>query len=215
VNAGGAGNVAEAATRCGARLIQISTDYVFDGNRSTPYPPEAPPAPVNVYGASKLEGELRALRSAPGALVIRAGWLYSWNGKNFLLTVMRLINASKPLKVVSDQIGCPSRADELASVIWKAAKAGLEGIYHWANAGQASWYEFATEIAGVAKALRLVQDVPSITAVSSEEYRSPARRPHFSVLDSTKLGTILNYSPLHWREDLRQEIARGPRVTPL
>lgn len=211
INARGAGNVAEAAARCGARIIQISTDYVFDGNRSTPYPPEAAPAPLNVYGASKLEGEVRAAAAAPDALVIRAGWLYSWHGKNFLLSLMRLIGSSKPLKVVSDQTGCPTRAQELAAIIWKAAVAGLQGTYHWANAGRGSWYDFATEIAAAAQDLHLVDDVPSITAVTSEEYGSPARRPKFSVLDSTKLAALLDCSPLPWREALRQEMAHHTR----
>ena len=131
INARGAENVAKAAELVGSRLIHISTDYVFDGGRSTPYPPDAPTNPMNVYGASKLEGEKLALLAMPSAVIVRAGWMYSTTGENFVVHVLAALRDSRSLSVVWDQVGCPTSAHEFAVAIWKMRDISLQGVYHW------------------------------------------------------------------------------------
>lgn len=208
VNARGAENVARAAELAGARMVHISTDYVFDGDRSTPYPPDARTNPLNAYGASKLEGEGLVLTAAPSALVIRTGWLYSRTGKNFLNSILAALSASRPLRVVRDQVGCPSSANELAGIIWKASYDGLSGVYHWSNAGSASWYDFAVEIMTVAVHVGMIPEALPITGVGSDEYGSRAKRPRYSVLDCTLLARKLNVVPTAWRDVVRAELLR-------
>jgi dTDP-4-dehydrorhamnose reductase len=208
INAGGAENVAKAAELIGSRLIHISTDYVFDGRRTTPYPSDAPTNPVNVYGASKLEGERLAMAAAPSAVIVRAGWLYSTTGKNFLVKILTALRNSQPLSVVSDLEGCPTSAREFASAIWKTAGAGVRGVYHWANSGSCSWYGFACEIGQIAKQLGLLRGEPVISPVMTTEYATRANRPRYSVLDPTVLATVLQMSPTPWREALRRDISR-------
>jgi dTDP-4-dehydrorhamnose reductase len=206
VNAEGARNISLAARRSGARLIHISTDYVFDGRATIPYPPDAPANPINVYGDSKLKGELLVLESAPDATIVRAGWLYSKNGKNFLKSILGALESGRPLSVVVDQHGCPTSAHELAVALWLVARGRLTGIYHWANAGSASWYDFATEIARNARQIGLIKEETGIRRVTSNEYGSRAARPRYSVLDSTKLAGALGVAPLPWQEALQNEI---------
>ena len=209
VNARGAENVAKAAELVGSRLIHISTDYVFDGRRSTPYPPEAPTNPINVYGASKLEGEKLVLAAAPSAVIIRAGWLYSTTGKNFLVTILTALRGSRALSVVRDQEGCPTSAHEFAVALWKMSGAGLRGIYHWSNSGSGSWYDFAREIAWVGQKLGLLGEEPEIRPVTTAEYPRPAKRPPYSVLDSTKLAEALEVSPSSWQQALLRDMTEG------
>lgn len=209
VNARGAENVAKAAELLGARLIHISSDYVFDGHRSTPYPPEAQTNPINVYGASKVEGEKLALAAAPSAAIIRAGWLYSTTGMNFLVTILAALRSSRSLSVVTDQEGCPTSAREFAVVLWKISGTGLRGIYHWSNSGSGSWYDFAREIAWVGQKLGLLGEEPEIRPVTTAEYPRPAKRPPYSVLDSTKLAEALEVSPSSWQQALLRDMTEG------
>ena len=206
VNATGAENVARVAQAVGSRLIQISTDYVFDGRRSNPYPPNAPTNPFNVYGASKLEGERLAIAANTSTLVIRAGWLYSDYGKNFLVSIRKALNAASPLRVVNDQVGCPTSATDLAAVIWKAARAKLSGVYHWASLGSASWYEFAVEIARLTRQLGILETTPPIVGVSTEEYGSRAERPRYSALDTTDLSSRIGQAAVAWEQSLAETI---------
>ena len=214
VNARGAENVAKAAELVGSRLIHISTDYVFDGTRSTPYPPDAPTNPLNVYGASKLEGEKLALSAAPSATIIRVGWLYSTVEKNFLVRILTALRDSRSLSVVVDQKGCPTSVHEFAVAIWKTRDVSLRGIYHWANSGSGSWYDFVREIAQVARQLELLPEEPEIRPVTSEEYASRAKRPAYSVLDATRLARALNVSPLMWQQALLRDMTRALRNLP-
>jgi dTDP-4-dehydrorhamnose reductase len=209
VNARGAENVAKAAELLGARLIHISSDYVFDGHRSTPYPPEAQTNPINVYGASKVEGEKLALAAAPSAVIVRVGWLYSTRGKNFLSTILTALRSSRPLSVVTDQEGCPTSAHEFAIVLWQMSGARLRGIYHWSNSGSASWYDFAREIARVGQKLGLLGEEPEIRRVTTAEYPRRAQRPAYSVLDSTKLARALEVSPSTWQQSLLRDMTEG------
>jgi dTDP-4-dehydrorhamnose reductase len=202
VNAGGARNVATAASRIGARVIQISTDYVFDGRRSTPYAVDAKPNPLSVYGASKLEGELAVMEADGNARIVRAGWLYSARGKNFFLTILGRLSQAAPLRVVNDQVGVPTAARELADFLWWLTEnPSDQRIMHWANSGEASWYEFAAAIAEIAQERGLTDHPTTIEPITTEELRPPqrARRPTYSVLDATdswqKSGRIAS----HWR----------------
>jgi dTDP-4-dehydrorhamnose reductase len=214
VNAKGAENVARAAQMVGARLIQISTDYVFDGNRSTPYPPDAATNPLNVYGASKLEGETLAIAANASTLVIRAGWLYSDYGKNFLMSIMRVLNGASPLRVVHDQVGSPTSVTDLVRVIWKAANAELCGVAHWASLGSASWYEFAVEIARLARQHGIFEVTPPIIGVTTEEYGSRAERPRYSVLDITDLSIRIGATAVAWQDSLAETVERLAKRLP-
>ena len=209
VNAHGAEIVARSAQRGGARVIHISTDYVFDGKRSTPYPPHAPTNPLSVYGASKLEGEKLVLAAAPSALIVRVGWVYSKTGKNFLSRIVAG-TAGPRLRVVSDQIGCPTSAREFAAALWKAAEGELTGVYHWANLGSTTWYDFALEAERIARELNLPgRGTQQIEGVTSETFPSRARRPRYSVLDPSFLAERLRVSPARWQDALRTELMRG------
>jgi dTDP-4-dehydrorhamnose reductase len=209
VNARGAENVAAAAARADVRLIHISTDYVFDGTRSTPYPPDAATNPLSVYGASKLEGERLSLRAAPAGLVVRVGWLYSKTGSNFLSRIVAGTRTSRPLTVVRDQIGCPTSAREFAVAVWRAVEAQIRGVYHWANVGEATWYDFAKVCARLARELELPKRPETdIIAVDSDSFPSRAKRPRYSVLDPNRLAEALGIAPSGWQEALRAELLR-------
>ncbi len=204
VNAEGAGNLARAAQARGARLIHISTDFVFDGEKATPYQPDDAVAPLGVYGASKQAGDEQVLDSGVDALIIRTAWVYSSHGNNFVKTMLRLMAERDELGIVADQIGTPTWAHGLALAIWAAAeKPGLAGIYHWTDAGVASWYDFAVAIYEEATALGLLQKSLSITPIPASAYPTPARRPACAVLDKSKSWSDLQINPVHWRAQLR------------
>jgi dTDP-4-dehydrorhamnose reductase len=146
VNGRGVANLAEAARQCGARLIHISTDFVFDGSQSHPYLPTDETNPLSVYGASKREGEKLALAILPDALIVRTAWVYSSHGANFVKTMLRLMNDRETIGVVADQVGSPTWANGLARTLWQLSATGLHGIHHWTDSGVASWYDFAVAI---------------------------------------------------------------------
>jgi len=204
VNGEGARNLALAARDTGARLIHISTDFVFDGAGSMPYRPAAPTGPVNVYGLTKLAGERAVLETLPGrAVVVRTAWVYAAQGNNFVRTMLRVMNANKAVRVVADQVGTPTAARGLAETLWKiVAQPEIEGIHHWTDAGVASWYDFAVAIAEEGVRLGLVPDGVTVAPIATSDYPTPARRPSYSVLDKTSLAS-LGLVPIHWRERLR------------
>jgi len=206
VNADGARNLAAACGELGARFIHVSTDFVFDGNHSTPYRPEDEAKPLGVYGASKLEGERNIIAQYPdGSLIIRVGWLYSCFGQNFVKTMLRLMGEREELGVVSDQIGTPTHAAGLAQAIWQFADESFTtGIYHWSDAGVASWYDFAVAIMEEAVAAGKLEKAISVKPIRTVDYPTPAQRPRYSVLDKTATWTHLDLKPLHWRVALRQ-----------
>ena len=209
VNARGAGNVAAAAVRVQARMIHISTDYVFDGRASVPYGPDAEPAPLGVYGHSKLDGE-RAVVAAAGklALIVRTSWLYATHGRNFLRTMLGLMDTRDEIRVVADQVGTPTWAGSLAAAIWQlSGKTGISGIWHWADAGVASWYDFSVAILEEARALGLIHKPVRIIPISTSAWPTPAARPHYSVLDKGNTSTLLGVQPEHWRVTLRRALA--------
>jgi dTDP-4-dehydrorhamnose reductase len=214
VNAGGARALAIAARAQGARLIQVSTDYVYDGNSSVPYSPDIVPHPVSVYGESKLRGEQAVLDTlAERATVLRTAWVYSAWGNNFVRKMLQLMSERGAVSVVSDQVGSPTSARSLARALWKlVAHLDIQGIHHWTDAGLASWYDFAVAIAEDGRCLNLVPPNVDVEPISTLEYPTAARRPSYSVLDSRATGAALGIAPVHWRKNLREtlrEIAGG------
>ena len=206
VNARGAALLAEIAVRHHARIIHISSDFVFDGRQSHPYRPEDTPVPLNIYGKSKWEGEKKIKEIAEGqAVILRTSWLYSSHGNNFVKTILKLIQEKETLKVVDDQVGSPTWARGLAETLWKiVGKPSLKGTYHWSDAGVASWYDFAIAIQEEAYALKLISQTIPIYPICSSEYKLKAKRPSYSVLDKTETWKELNITPKHWRKALRE-----------
>ncbi len=206
INADGPRNLAAACSELGTRFIHVSTDFVFDGNCSTPYLPEDEAKPLGVYGASKLEGERNVVAQYPdGSLIVRVGWLYSRLGQNFVKTMLRLMGEREELGVVSDQIGTPTHAAGLATALWQfAGESFTTGIYHWSDAGVASWYDFAVAIMEDGVAAGKLEKAISIKPIRTVDYPTPAQRPCYSVLDKTATWTHLGVKPLHWRVALRQ-----------
>lgn len=214
VNAVGAANLADAASKVGARLFHISTDYVFDGKKSAPYLPDDAAAPLGVYGATKLEGErLVGEISGGSALIVRSAWLYAAQGHNFVNTMLRLMGERASLSVVADQIGTPTWARTLAEALWAAAAMPrLRGIYHWTDAGVASWYDLAVAVQeeGVRLGL-LAQSIP-VVPIRTEDYPLPARRPACCLLDKTSTWRDFGLAGRHWRVCLRamlREVKNG------
>jgi dTDP-4-dehydrorhamnose reductase len=205
INAEAPGVLAAAAAGIGARVVQLSTDFVFDGASGRPYVPDAATNPLSVYGASKLAGEQRVAAATDGAAVIvRTAWVYAAVGANFVNTMLRLLATRDEIGVVCDQIGTPTWARSLAAAVWQAAlQADLRGVLHWTDAGVASWYDFAVAIQEEARSRGLLSRDARIKAIGSAEYPTAARRPAFSVLDKRSTVAQLHMAPAHWRSNLR------------
>ena len=203
VNEIGARNLACEASAAKARLIHISTDFVFSGSSSVPYRPDSPPHPLGVYGATKLAGESAVLQHTDEAVVLRTAWLYAAQGRNFVRTMLRLMQTHGEVRVVSDQVGTPTAARSVAEAIWRIiAMPEIRGIHHWTDAGVASWYDFATAIASEGTRLGLLTSEPTVTPIATADYPTPARRPSYSVLDARSL-TTRGFVPIHWYKRLR------------
>lgn len=186
-------------TKYGKKIVHISTDYVFDGNNCKPYNEEDETHPLSVYGKTKREGELNVLANADTAIIIRTAWLYSPHGGNFVKTMRKLGAERESLNVVFDQVGSPTNAYDLAEAIVKALpqiKSGEKEIYHFTDEGVCSWYDFAREIMEQSKLNCKVRPI------ESKDYPTPAHRPHYSVLNKTKIKTRFNIEIPHWKEGL-------------
>jgi dTDP-4-dehydrorhamnose reductase len=207
VNRDGAAHVAAAAAARGARVVHISTDFVFDGAAGRAYRPDDPTAPLGVYGASKLAGEAATLAAAPDALVVRTAWLYSPHGSNFLETMLRLMGGGGEVRVVADQIGTPTSTASLAAGLWDLILAKASGVWHFTDAGVASWYDFAQAIAEEALAAGLLDQAPLVSPITTAQRPTPALRPTFSVLDKTRTWDLLGHAAPHWRVSLRRVLA--------
>jgi dTDP-4-dehydrorhamnose reductase len=205
INRDGPSNLARAAKSQGARMVQVSTDYVFGGDLARPYRPDDATGPVNVYGRSKLAGEA-AVRAALGeeALVLRTSWVYAGHGRNFLLTMLRLMRERSELRVVEDQIGTPTGAASLARAVLAAVAGDIVGTHHWTDAGVASWYDFALAIQEEGARAGLETARCRVLPIPSHEYPTPARRPACSLLDKTALRSASGITGRHWREELRE-----------
>jgi dTDP-4-dehydrorhamnose reductase len=187
------------------RLLHISTDFVFDGQSATPYKPDATVAPLGVYGRTKLEGEQRVLQTlGERAVVVRTSWIYDATGRNFVLTMLRLMKERRSVRVVSDQVGTPTSAHSVAQALWRfVQRDGLSGVFHWSDAGVASWYDFAVAIAEEGAAMGLVPQDVEVAPIATADYPTPAKRPAYSVLDKQSTFAALGLMPLHWRKNLR------------
>lgn len=197
VNGEGVGLLALTAREIGARLVQVSTDYVFDGGKGAPYVEDDAIGPLSIYGESKLAGELNAAM-APQHLIVRTQWLYGSHGKNFVETMLRLAGERSELSVVDDQIGSPTFTRDLALAIKSLLQKGCCGVYHAANSGFCSWNEFAEAIFEAA-GLKI-----TVNAMTTEQLNRPARRPLYSTLDCSKLERDTGFSFRPWREALRE-----------
>jgi dTDP-4-dehydrorhamnose reductase len=183
-------------------LVQVSTDFVFDGTAHAPIPPDAIPAPLGVYGVTKREGEQAAARNAR-ALIVRTAWVYAAEGANFVHTMLRLMRERDEVRVVADQLGTPTHATSLARALWSLIDARTTGLHHFTDAGTASWYDFAVAIQEEALALGLLPRAVPVLPIRTQDYPTPARRPAYGVLDKTATWAITGV-PNHWREELRR-----------
>ena len=194
------GYLARAAQANGAAMIQVSTDYVFDGTAHIPYTEEEPTCPASVYGSTKLAGEQNVMDHCEKAMVIRTAWLYSIYGNNFVKTMIRLGQERDSLGVIFDQIGTPTYANDLAQAIFAAINKGVvRGIYHFSDEGVCSWYAFTIAIhrlAGIASC--------KVKPLHTADYPAKAPRPHYSVLDKTKIKDTFGIEIPHWEESLKR-----------
>ncbi|MEI6947039.1 dTDP-4-dehydrorhamnose reductase [Paraflavisolibacter sp. H34] len=199
INGTAVGHLAAACAAHNVRLVHISTDYVFDGTASAPYTEDAPVAPANVYGRSKLQGEQEAQAHDPQAIIIRTAWVYSVYGNNFVKTMLRLMKSRPELNVVADQQGSPTYAADLAQAILHIVETGnwVPGIYHFTNEGVITWFDFAEAIRSYSHAACTVHPIPT------EQYPTPASRPKYSVLDKTKFARTFGIELKPWQESLR------------
>lgn len=201
VNRDGTARVARAAARSGARLIYVSTDYVFDGTATVPYTEQDVPNPLNAYGMSKWLGEQAVLASGADALVVRTAWLYGHHGKNFVKSIMSAARREPALRVVSDQRGCPTFAEDLASALLALMAKNVSGVIHVTNRGDCTWHEFAEAI------VREMGLAVPVAPISTEAAGRVAKRPRFSVLNQDRLMSLGIVMP-EWRRSLAQFVNR-------
>ncbi|MFC2813837.1 MAG: dTDP-4-dehydrorhamnose reductase [Prevotella conceptionensis] len=204
LNADAPAFLSEAVAKRGGWMVQVSTDYVFNGTKHTPYVETDEPCPNSVYGQTKLEGEQAVSELCPNAMIIRTAWLYSEFGNNFVKTMIRLGREREQLGVIFDQVGTPTYAHDLATAIMTAIDKGIKpGVYHFSNEGVTSWYDFTKSIHRLA-GINTCQVSPLHTA----EYPTPACRPAYSVLDKTKIKAAYGIEIPHWEESLAKCIAK-------
>ena len=204
LNAEAPAYLAAAIGKRGGWMIQISTDYVFDGTQHTPYTEEADTCPNSVYGKTKLVGELNVQKFCAQSMIIRTAWLYSTFGNNFVKTMIRLGKEKPELGVIFDQIGTPTYARDLAVAIFAAIEQGIvPGVYHFSNEGVISWYDFT-------KAIHRIAGITTchVRPLHTSEYPTPAKRPHYSVLDKTKIKQTYNIEVPYWEASLAECIAQ-------
>jgi len=205
VNSIGAKNLAIACSEKNTTLIHVSTDFVFNGKKSVAYTETDPTSPTGVYGITKLDGELEVAKNLEQHFILRTSWLYSEHGNNFMKTMIKLSEGRDQLSIVADQIGTPTYATDLAKAIINIITTNNKdyGIYHYSNEGVASWYDFAKAIFDEKNINIKVFPIPS------ESYPTPAKRPHFSVLDKTKIKTNLQIEIPYWRDSLKKALSNS------
>lgn len=200
VNGEAVGHLAAICKKYQTKLIHISTDYVFDGESEIPYKEEDATNPMNVYGKSKLLGEQLCIKENEASIIIRTSWVYSSFGNNFVKTMMRLMRERNEINVVNDQIGSPTYAADLAKAILDVIASGKweSGIYHYSNEGKISWYEFAVAIK------EMMNSNCKINPISTSAYPTPAKRPHFSLLNKQKIADVFGIQVPYWKESLQK-----------
>jgi dTDP-4-dehydrorhamnose reductase len=203
VNDTAVASLVRGAATARSKLLHLSTDFVFDGEARRAYLPSDRTNPLSIYGTSKLGGERHVIAGGTG-VVLRTSWVYAAEGKNFVLTMLRLMREKDQIKVVCDQIGTPTSATSAAAAIWGLVEADTRpGIYHWTDLGVASWYDFAVAIQDEALARGLLSRAIPVLPIYSSEYPTKAQRPAFSVLDSSSTRSLLTVPAAHWRHNLR------------
>jgi len=202
INAGGAENVAAAGRKVGARVVQVSTDYVFDGTGDTPYAETDEPRPLGVYGHSKLAGERKVREVSQDALIVRTAWLYGHAGPNFIETMLSLASSGRVLRVVNDQVGAPTNVRDLAGAILELIAVEATGVVNATNRGWCTWFEFARKILDLAGLGEV-----SIEPVTSEEFPRPAPRPGCSVLSLERLVFLTGKEPRSWQDAVAEYVA--------
>lgn len=203
VNDEAVAHLAESCRKVAAKLVHVSTDFVFDGQKREPYREEDEPRPLSAYGSTKRAGELRAL-SAPGSLVVRSSWLFGNRGQNFIEAMLKQAESgSRTVRVVTDQIGRPTATADLAEALVQLFRIEAEGIVHFANAGEVTWNEFAREIFRLSDHSDL-----EVAAITSDELNRPARRPAYSVLSTEKYENLAGRKPRDFREPLAEYLER-------
>jgi dTDP-4-dehydrorhamnose reductase len=197
------GHIAEATASTGGRLLHFSTDFVFDGTSNRPYTPADATGPLSVYGATKLAGEKSALARAPDAVVLRTSWVHAARGKNFALTMLKLMRERPEVRVVADQIGTPTWAGSIARCAWAIMERGIAGgTYHWTDAGVASWFDFAVAVRDEALSRDLLNREVAVQPISTSDFPTRAKRPAFSVLDSSDTRRLVGFQADYWRHNL-------------
>ena len=208
INAAAVANLAKVCHENKTQLIHISTDYVFDGTASQPYKETGKTNPVSVYGKSKLQGETFAIQNCPAAIIIRTAWLYSSFNANFVKTMLRLMKEKDSINVVNDQFGCPTYAADLALAIMQIIVSNKSnknpGIYHYTNAGVTNWYEFAVAIK------KLTGSNCIVNPITTAQYPTAAKRPAYSVLDTSKIKDVFALSIPDWEDSLQKCLALIP-----
>jgi dTDP-4-dehydrorhamnose reductase len=195
--------LAQAVADYGGRLLQLSTDFVFDGAQSRPYEEDDVTHPLGVYGRSKLQGEQAVLRALPEAVILRTAWVYGVHGHNFVKTMMRLMVAGKPLRVVSDQIGSPTWTTDIVAAIEALVERQTDGVFHFTAAGETSWHGFASAILEEAADAGFTIKTGSVEPIATTGYPTPATRPAYSVLNTDKISALLPFPIPAWRDSLK------------
>ncbi len=204
INATAVAVLARATSRAGCRLLHLSTDFVFDGQSNRAYLPTDATRPLSVYGETKLAGERHVLEGTESGIVLRTAWVYAAAGRNFVLTMLRLMRERDEVRVVGDQIGTPTWAGGIATAIWGLIEANAAGgVHHWTDLGVASWYDFAVAIHDEALARGLLPRAVSVTPIATADYPTRAVRPAFSVLDTSSTRALIKAPARHWRHNLR------------
>jgi dTDP-4-dehydrorhamnose reductase len=195
--------LAQALAEYGGRMLQLSTDFVFDGAQHRPYVEEDMPHPLGVYGCSKLEGEQAVQRALPEAVILRTAWVYGAHGHNFAKTMLRLAAAGKPLRVVSDQVGSPTWTRDIVAAIEALVERQAAGVFHFTAAGETSWHGFASAILEDAARVGFTLETDSIEPIATADYPTAATRPAYSVLNTDKISTLLPFPIPAWRDSLK------------
>ena len=204
VNRDSPAQLAQAVANYGGRMLQVSTDFIFDGTQRQPYLETDQTNPLGVYGRSKLEGELAVRRVLPEAVVLRTAWVYGVRGHNFVKTMLRLAMAGKPLRVVDDQVGTPTWTTDIAAAIVALVAREAAGTFHYTNAGQTSWHGFASAILEEGARAGFAVKTAAVSPIPTTDYPTPATRPAYSVLNTEKIRPLLSGSIPDWRDSLKK-----------
>ena len=210
INAEGVLNIANVCKSVNAKLIHISTDYVFDGNKTTPYVETDSTNPIGVYGASKLEGDLKIVNTLDQYFIVRTSWLYGENGKNFVASMLKFFKERPQLNIVNDQHGCPTYTGDLAQFILRIVTGDSEdyGTYHFSNENETTWYLFTLKIFELAKKCKLVEKPIEILPIPTDQYPTKAARPKYTVFSKEKVKRTFDVEIRNWDEALAEYISK-------